>query len=90
MICEAYISFKENMISESDFQEIEDAIKYVFKFEKGLKVATNQILDNMTKDKKNRDCLILFSLLEDIGKCTFNKSIKKSAILDALNYFEQT
>jgi len=89
MICEAYLSYKENLISKEALQEIQDAIKNVFHFEKGLKIATPQIIDNMSKDKKNRDGKILFSLLEGIGKCTFNKSIQKSAILDALNYFEQ-
>lgn len=90
MICESYISYKEELISKATFEEIQDAIRNVFHFEKELKIATPQVLDNMTKDKKNRDGQILFSLLEGIGNCTFNKSIDNSTILAALKSFEQS
>jgi 3-dehydroquinate synthase len=41
----------------------------------------------MQSDKKNEDGNILFSLLEEIGKCAYNCRVTTDDILGSLNYY---
>jgi len=89
MICESYLSYKTDRITRKEFKTIESFIRATYKFPENLKLSHPQIMTYMANDKKNKDGQILFSLIEGIGNCTFNISIEKPMILEALKYFEK-
>jgi len=86
-VCEAYLSVKNSHLTESELVDISQYIlslypKYHIKIER-----FDTLLELMQSDKKNENGNILFSLLENIGKCTFNCRVSRSDILNSLNYY---
>ncbi len=87
MICEAFLSAKYCNLTSDELNDISTNIgsiypKYTIK-EKSFKA----LLSLMESDKKNEDGQIMFSLLDKIGKCTFNCRVTADDILSSLNYY---
>ncbi|MEJ5995891.1 3-dehydroquinate synthase [Pedobacter sp. Du54] len=87
MICEAFLSSKYCDLTEEELKDISVYIcsiypKYNIK-EKSFKA----LLTLMESDKKNEDGQIMFSLLDRIGKCTFNCRVTTADILSSLAYY---
>ena len=87
MICEAFLSAKYCNLSEEELKDISTYVcsiypKYNIK-EKSFKA----LLSLMESDKKNEDGQIMFSLLDKIGKCTFNCRVTTADILSSLVYY---
>lgn len=87
MICEAFLSAKYCSLGEEELKDISTYIcsiypKYTIK-EKSVKA----LLTLMESDKKNEDGQIMFSLLDKIGKCTYNCRVTTDDILSSLNYY---
>lgn len=86
-ICEAYLSFKKNGLSESDLNETVRAIKDVYP-EYNLKKETYPaLLEIMKNDKKNNAGQISFSLLSEIGKCRFDIFCTEEEIFESLDFY---
>lgn len=89
-ICEAFLSFKKNGLSESDLNETVKAIKEVYPAYNLKKETYSALLDIMKNDKKNNAGQINFSLLSEIGKCGFDKFCSEEEIFESLDYYSGT
>ena len=84
MCAEAFISWKQNRISKSEFQEIEATITASFPMISLDADDVNKVIEFMYQDKKNESGKILCSLLNGIGNCDYNISISEKESGDAL------
>ncbi len=89
MIAEAWISKEMNLISDSEFNQVESVCKRYFGKYLTEKVNTERILQLMQNDKKNTTGKINFSLLNGIGKCQFDVAVSTELILKSLEYFKK-
>lgn len=86
-ICEAYLSFKKNGLSESDLNETVASIKKVYPAYNVKKASYPDLLEVMKNDKKNSGGQISFSLLTEIGKCSFDQFCTEAEIYESLDYY---
>ncbi|MBC7407545.1 MAG: 3-dehydroquinate synthase [Arcicella sp.] len=87
MICEAFISFKRNMIDQKTLENIEEFIFSVYGKATIKEVDIESIIALTAQDKKNKGKEVRFSLLEGAGKCGYDISVSKSEMKKALEYY---
>ena len=87
MVCEAYLSHKNSDLSTEELQEISAYIKSVYPAYKIKEKSFPQLAVLMQSDKKNEHGNILFSLLESIGKCTYNCRVSESDVISSMEYY---
>ena len=89
MICEAYLSFKLNGLSQSALDEI--ATVFIRNFGKYplQNIPVTALMEVMQLDKKNSNNTINFSLLRAIGACDFDIKAGDADIVDSLNFYCQ-
>jgi 3-dehydroquinate synthase len=80
MVVEAELSVKKKYISQEDFNHI----KHVFSLA-GLPIvlpplSLDRLRDKMRRDKKNERGITLFTLLEHIGKGTYNQTVDEFVV----------
>ncbi|MET4141169.1 3-dehydroquinate synthase [Pedobacter sp. UYP1] len=90
MICEAYLSHKNSTLSAEELQEIRQYISKVYPAYKIKEKSFAQLSVLMQSDKKNEHGNVLFSLLQSIGKCTYNCRVSESDIVESLEYYNLT
>ncbi|MHB1177038.1 MAG: 3-dehydroquinate synthase [Daejeonella sp.] len=88
-ICEAYLSFKKNGLSETHLNDTVEAIKSVYPNYRVKKEAYPALLEIMKNDKKNNAGQISFSLLSEIGKCDFDKFCSEEEICEGLDFYSE-
>ncbi|WP_276348007.1 3-dehydroquinate synthase [Daejeonella sp. JGW-45] len=86
-ICEAYLSFKKNGLSQADLDETVAAIRAVYPVYNLKKETYPALLDIMKNDKKNSGGNISFSLLSEIGTCGFDVFCTEEEIFESLDYY---
>lgn len=87
MICESWISTQVSGLKPDEFNDIKDYIlKYFPKYNLPLS-SIRQLIDLMRNDKKNTGDKISFSLLNEIGTCSYNHFIEEDVIITALNVY---
>lgn len=87
MICEAYLSHKIVGLSAEELQDITQyflAIYPVYSLDRSIYA---ELLELMKNDKKNENQKIGFSLLEEIGRCSYNHYVEEEFIIGALDYY---
>lgn len=87
MVCEAFLSVKYCDLKEDELTDITTYIQKIYPKYRIKEKSFNKLIDLMQSDKKNEDGQILFSLLERIGKCTFNCRVTIEDILGSLTYY---
>ncbi|MEJ2881974.1 3-dehydroquinate synthase [Pedobacter sp. GR22-6] len=87
MICEAYLSVKNNTLKETELQDISTYLLRLYPKYHIQQESYDQLLELMQSDKKNENGLIMFSLLSRIGACDFNCRVSESDIRDSLSYY---
>ncbi|MEC5158157.1 3-dehydroquinate synthase [Chryseobacterium sp. MP_3.2] len=88
MICETFLSQKQNLIS---VEETEMIIKNIRKFYPYVSIAefsTEEILSIVRNDKKNEKGAIHFSLLNSIGSCLYDCKVEEELVGSALHYYQ--
>jgi 3-dehydroquinate synthase len=88
MICEAFISYKRNMIDLKTLSNIEEFIYSVYGKATILDSDMDEIIALTAQDKKNKGKEIRFSLLEAAGKCTYDIAVSKAEMKKALEYYQ--
>jgi 3-dehydroquinate synthase len=88
MICEAFISYKRNMIDLKTLSNIEEFIYSVYGKATILESDMDEIIALTAQDKKNKGKEIRFSLLEAAGKCTYDVPVSKIEMKKALEYYQ--
>lgn len=86
-ICEAALSIKNSGLTKEELKDISDYLLSLYPKYEIRKDSFDSLLELLKSDKKNEDGNILFSLLETIGKCTFNCRVSTSDILSSLDYY---
>jgi 3-dehydroquinate synthase len=88
MICEAYISYKRNMIDQKTLANIEEFVFSVYGKATIKESDIEEIIALTAQDKKNKGKEIRFSLLEGSGKCTYDIDVSKAEMKKALEYYQ--
>lgn len=89
MIAEGFLSFEKIGFSFEEFEEMSQFLLQVYgKVDFSLH-ELDPILDLCTQDKKNEGSVILFSLLESIGNCTYNIPVTREEIKHAIQCYHQ-
>lgn len=89
MIAEGFLSFEKVGFSFEEFKELSHFLLQVYGKVNFSVQELDPILDLCTQDKKNEDSIILFSLLESIGNCTYNIPVTREEIKHAIQYYHQ-
>jgi 3-dehydroquinate synthase len=87
MICEAFLSSKNNTLTGADLQDITAYISKLYPAYYIKEDSFAQLMEFMQSDKKNENGQIMFSLLSDIGKCDYNCRVSEQDILESFAYF---
>ncbi len=88
MICEAYLSSQKIGLSQEDLKVISEGFLKVYGHHRIENSALDEILDLCVQDKKNEGKVLLFSLLNKIGDCTFNIPVERDEIRKALEFYQ--
>ncbi len=75
MVMEAHLSFQKGKIKESEVNHIKDSIINIYGHHTDRIPDTDTLISLMSKDKKNKGGVIMFSLLEKIGIGNFNQEV---------------
>lgn len=87
MICEAHLSYLENLISKEDSEFVVENIQKYYSFIDLSEFSNDTIIELLMNDKKNEDSKINFSLLSDIGTCVFDHQCKQKNIHLSLDFY---
>ena len=87
MICETYLSFLQNYISEDDLNQIITALQLYFPYQNVSEFSGTQIMQLMLNDKKNNAGEIKFSLLETVGKGNFDITVSEKNVMKSLEFY---
>jgi len=87
MICEGYLSAKNNTLDQEELKDISTYILELYPEYHIKNESFEQLLELMQSDKKNENGQIMFSLLSKIGSCDFNCRVSKNDILESLEYY---
>jgi 3-dehydroquinate synthase len=90
MICEAWLSHKNSTLSTEELGEIRSYISSIYPAYKIKEKSFDQLSALMQSDKKNEHGNVLFSLLQGIGKCTYNCRVSESDIRESMEYYNLT
>jgi 3-dehydroquinate synthase len=89
MICEAYLSHKLTGMHKNSLEEITDVLKNIYKPKAIEPELFDHFLTLMGHDKKNEAGKVKFSLLKNIGECTYNIEADESLVKESLHYFNE-
>lgn len=87
MVCEAFLSEKYCNLKKEELIDITNYIISVYPKYTIAEKSFDTLIDLMQSDKKNEDGQIMFSLLDAIGKCTFNCRVTTNDILGSFAYY---
>ncbi|MEY8760128.1 3-dehydroquinate synthase [Chryseobacterium tongliaoense] len=89
MICEAHLAYLENLISEEDAQIIIENIQRYYPYLDITDFKDEDIFALLLNDKKNTDSKINFSLLTEIGFCTYDYECSQQNIAGSLSFYRK-
>ena len=87
MVMEAHLSFQKGNIAESEVNQIKDSIVNLYGHHTDRIPDINTLISLMSKDKKNKGGVIMFSLLEKVGAGNYNQEISVENIERAVLYW---
>ena len=90
MICEAHLSYQNALLSHEDLKQISSFIHRIFNRQVKLTDKRDELIALMTKDKKNYNEKIMFSVIPNIGECLYNKEFTKEQIFKSFEYYENS
>lgn len=87
MILESYISFRKNLISETELALIKTTLLHYFEKVKFESNDLAPILDLLIHDKKNEYGKVQFCLLNSIGKTIYNQEADNELIIESFDFY---
>jgi 3-dehydroquinate synthase len=87
MVCENYIAYTKNMISEELMKKINAVLTSIFYRADAIK-DEKAILEHMRKDKKNQNKKIFAALINGIGNAIPATEISEEEVLGSLSYYK--
>lgn len=88
MILESYISWKMDLITNDDYNQIKTTIKSIYDDVVFEAEDINPIIELLIHDKKNEYGNIQFALIQAIGKIKINQSVENELILKAFEDYK--
>ena len=89
IIIESYIAYRQNLLSQKEFEEIEHQINFRFGNYFNFEINVNELIKLLKFDKKNTCKTINFSLPTAIGNVTVNHEIELNKVKSFLVEFLQ-
>lgn len=89
MVCEAYLSQKNNTLEKEDLESIARYILSLYPKYSIAEGSFDTLLEYMQSDKKNENGQIMFSLLSKIGACDYNCKVAKNDIIASFLYYNE-
>ena len=89
MICEAFLSHKYHDLKKEELNYLVKFIRKVFPDYELKSESFSDLLEVMKNDKKNADGKIGFSLLTEIGHCSYNHYLEEDKIKESLKYYQE-
>lgn len=86
MILEGHLSLQLGKISKEDFVAMEEHIRSRYALPNKIP-GYNQLEDLLKQDKKNEHSTISFSLLEEIGRCSYDQMVTQSQIIKSIEAY---
>jgi 3-dehydroquinate synthase len=87
MICEAWLSHQVVGLPMAAVNEIVKFILKTYEFYPLEEAAFSAFLHLMTKDKKNENDAINFTMIQPIGKAIINQTASPELILESLKFY---
>ncbi|PTQ92972.1 3-dehydroquinate synthase [Mucilaginibacter yixingensis] len=87
MICESWLSFKKNGLSEQELNEIVAVLTNLYPQHEIKSSCHADLLQLMQKDKKNNGTQINCTLLNKIGECSIDHICTEEELSDSLHYY---
>jgi 3-dehydroquinate synthase len=89
MITEGFLSVQKTGLSLTEFDEMTQKLLGIYGKVSFSEKDLDPVIDLCIQDKKNEASTLMFSLLEKIGKCTFNVPVSREEIHNAIDYYRQ-
>ncbi|MFS4428222.1 3-dehydroquinate synthase [Chryseobacterium sp. S90] len=89
MIAEAHLAYLENLISETDADMVIENVQRYYPYLDISDFKDEDITALLLNDKKNTDSKINFSLLSEIGSCTYDHQCSQENILESLSFYRK-
>ncbi len=86
MIAESHIAFQKRMLDEKSLESITNYLLDVFGKKKDP-LKTDEIIELVAQDKKNRNNKILMALLQKIGHTVWDVEVSEDEIRNSLDYY---
>ncbi len=90
MICESFLSYKKDLLSEEELASITTFINELYPAFIMNEVIYHRLIEFMKNDKKNRAGEINFTLLNGIGDSSINHSFDIPDIFESLEYYQKS
>ena len=87
MICEGFLSYKLNGLSEVELEDLTTLFLARYSPYTYTSDQYDGFIEIMKNDKKNEDNKIGFALLKEIGNAEYNIYVDKNDIVEALDYY---
>lgn len=88
MVMEAYLSYKRGLLSQEDYQSIENALLAFYPLFTFSDDDINGVVAYLSNDKKNKSGKILTCLLERIGGCVFDQEMTEDEAMEVFMHFK--
>ena len=89
IIFESYLSFKQTGLANEDLNSIVSLILLNYEYFPIQDSSSEQLIEFMSHDKKNKDHNICFTLLQKPGKAIIDQQCDSELLRDALKYYQQ-
>ena len=87
MILEAHLALQLEMVSQNEFEEIQFFILSCYNLPEAPEL--KELISYLKQDKKNQDGEIRFSLIEGIGRCTYDVEVSEGLIINSIRAYNQ-
>ena len=87
MVMEAHLSYQKGNITESEVTQIKSSIIDIYGHHTDRTPEIERLISLMSKDKKNKGGVIMFSLLEKVGVGNFDQEVSKDDVERAVGFY---
>ncbi len=87
MICENYMAYAKNLLSEDVMNAVNQTLKTLF-YRAEVVENADKIIEHMRKDKKNQNKKMFAALINDIGSSIPATEISEEEVLNSLSYYK--
>ena len=89
LICESWLSVQRGLLAPEALDQIETFLFSIFEKVQFVLLETEAIADFARQDKKNSGAIINCTLLEAIGRATYDQPVSLAEVGDSLRYYHK-